>query len=320
MGIFLCLSFPLSSCLAEAAENDFPSWLNELKEEAVREGVPVAVVSEALDGITLREEVITRDRNQPEFKLSFKKYMDRVVSERRVQKGLRMMAVHRQLLNEVAGLYKVQPRFLVAFWGIETDYGRVLGDYSVVQSLVTLAFDPRRSGYFRKELLHSLHILGEGQVPLPKLTGSWAGAIGGLQFMPSVYRKYAVDHDGDGVRDVWRDPGDMFASGASYLASSGWQVGQTWGREVYLPDDFDKSLVGHKTRLKLAEWQELGVRRYYGRRDLPVRDMYASLVIPEQKLGRAFLVYDNFEVILKWNRSDFFGLAVGILADRIKEE
>ncbi|MEN8143181.1 MAG: lytic murein transglycosylase, partial [Thermodesulfobacteriota bacterium] len=315
-----CLTISLSANFSEAAENDFPSWLTALKEEAVREGVPVAIVSEALDGITLREEVISRDRNQPEFKLSFKEYLGRVVSERRVQKGLRMMAVHRQLLDEVAGVYKVQPRFLVALWGVETDFGRILGDYPVVQSLVTLAFDPRRSGYFRKELLHSLHILGEGQVPLSRLTGSWAGAIGGLQFMPSVYRKFAVDHDGDGASDVWRDPGDMFASGASYLAGSGWQAGQTWGREVYLPDDFDESLAGHKIKLKLAEWQALGVRRYYGRRDLPVRDMSASLIIPEKRSGRAFLVYDNFEVILKWNRSDFFGLAVGILADRIREE
>ena len=314
----MCFFFSLLSGLCGAADKDFSSWLNELKHEAIRGGVPAEIVDEALDGIVLREEVIKKDRNQPEFKLSFEKYLERVVSEKRVQKGLKMMTIHRQLLDEVAGLYKVQPRFLVAFWGVETDYGRILGDYPVVQSLVTLAFDPRRSDYFRKELLDSLRILGDGQVPLARLTGSWAGAIGGLQFMPSVYRKYAVDHDGNGVSDVWRDPGDMFASGASYLAGSGWQDHQTWGREVYLPDGFDMSLAGHKTKLKLARWQELGVRRYYGRRNLPMRDMTASLIIPEQKSGRAFLVYDNFEVILKWNRSDFFGLAVGILADRIK--
>lgn len=318
--VFLWLLLLLPPSLSGAAENDFSSWLQELKEEAVREGVPASVVAEALDGISLREEVVSRDRNQPEFKLSFEDYLGKVVSERRVRKGIRMMALHRELLNDVAELYHVQPRFLVALWGIETDYGRVLGDHSVVQSLVTLAFDPRRSSYFRKELLHSLHILGKGQVHLSRLNGSWAGAIGGLQFMPSVYRRYAVDHNGDGVSDIWNNPGDMFASGASYLAGSGWQAGQIWGREVYLPEDFDMSLAGHKTKLKLARWQELGVRRYYGRRNLPVRDMNASLIVPEQESGRAFLVYDNFEVILKWNRSDSFGLAVGILADRIKEE
>ncbi len=315
----MCLVLIFLSGVSGAAENDFSLWLNELKHEAIREGISAEVLDEALGGITLQAEVIKRDRNQPEFKLSFEKYLERVVSEKRVQKGLKMMAVHRQLLNEVSGLYKVQPRFLVAFWGVETDFGRILGDYPVVQSLVTLAFDPRRSGYFRKELIDSLHILGDGQVPLAGFTGSWAGAIGGLQFMPSVYRKYAVDQDGNGISDVWRDPGDMFASGANYLAGSGWQDHQTWGREVYLPDGFDMSLVGHKTKLKLSKWQELGVRRYYGRRDLPERDMTASLIIPEQGSGRAFLVYDNFEVILKWNRSDFFGLAVGILSDRIKE-
>ncbi|MEN8135088.1 MAG: lytic murein transglycosylase [Thermodesulfobacteriota bacterium] len=303
--------------LAAESGQDFGRWLVELKEEAISEGVPASIVEEALAGIELREEVLKRDRNQPEFKLTLAGYLKRIVSKPRVAKGRRMLAEHRQLLDEIAARYRVQPRFLVAFWGIESDYGRVLGDFPVMQSLVTLAFDPRRGNYFRKELLLSLHVLADGMVPLERLKGSWAGAIGGLQFMPSIYRQYAVDYNGDGISDIWRDPADMFAAGANYLSGSGWRFDQTWGREVALPSNFDLSLIGHKNSLTLAEWQGLGVRRFYGNRDLPKREMTAALLIPDRDNGRAFLVYDNFRIILKWNRSDFFALAVGMLADRI---
>ncbi|MCK4839531.1 MAG: lytic murein transglycosylase, partial [Desulfobulbaceae bacterium] len=305
--------------LLQAGEgsHDFGSWLAEFKKEAISEGIPVSVVERALAGVELREEVLKKDRNQPEFKLTMGNYLDRIVSEQRVAKGRRMLAEHRPLLEEIADRYQIQPRFLLAFWGIESDYGRVLGDFPVIQSLVTLAFDPRRGNYFRKELLLSLHILADGLAPLERLQGSWAGAIGGLQFMPSVYRKYAVDYNDDGISDIWRNPADMFASGANYLTGSGWQFDQTWGREVALPDNFDPGLLGHKNSLTLAEWQELGVRRLYGKRDLPKREMSASLIIPDPDSGRAFLVYDNFRIILKWNRSNLFAIAVGMLADRI---
>ena len=302
---------------AEEAVLDFNSWLVGLKKEAVSQGIPVSIVDNALAGVTLREEVIKLDRNQPEFKLTLEGYLERIVSEQRVAKGRKMLIEHQLLLDEIAARYQVQPRFLLAFWGIESDYGRVLGDFSVIQSLVNLAFDTRRGEYFRKELLLALHILADGKVALERLQGSWAGAIGGLQFMPSVYRKYALDYNGDGLSDVWNNPADMFASGANYLSKSGWSFDQTWGREVVLPDDFDQKLLGHKNILTLAQWQELGVRRLYGGRDLPKREMSASLIIPDLDSSRAFLVYENFQKILKWNRSDLFAIAVGVLADRI---
>jgi membrane-bound lytic murein transglycosylase B len=302
---------------AEQVGEDFELWLAELKKEALAEGVPAVIVEEALAGVKLREEVIKRDRSQPEFKLTLASYLGRIVSEQRVAKGRRMLAENRRLLDEIGGRFGVQPRFLVALWGIESDYGRVLGGFPVIQSLVTLAYDPRRGSYFRRELLHSLHILAEELASLENLNGSWAGAIGGLQFMPSIYRKYAVDHNGDGKSDIWREPGDMFATGANYLAASGWRGDRTWGREVLLPVDFDMDLVGHETRLSLVEWQKLGVRRLYGRRDLPKLEMDASLIIPDRDSGRAFLVYENFRIILKWNRSDLFAIAVGTLADRL---
>jgi membrane-bound lytic murein transglycosylase B len=312
--LVLLLGPPL---VAGAAERDFGAWLAELKQEAISEGVPAAVVEEALAGVKLREEVLTHDRNQPESKLSLAGYLGRIVTETRVAKGRQMLTEHRQLLAEIAARYRVQPRFLLALWGIESDYGRVLGGFPVIQSLVTLAFDPRRGGYFRKELLLTLHILADGQAPLARLQGSWAGAIGGLQFMPSIYRRYGVDYNGDGFTDIWGDPADMLASGANYLAAGGWRFDQTWGREVLAPAGFDPALLGHQHRLPLARWQELGIRRLHGGRDLPARDMTASLIIPDPDSGRAFLVYDNFRLILRWNRSDLFALAVGMLADRI---
>jgi membrane-bound lytic murein transglycosylase B len=303
--------------LKAAESDDFGAWLVALKAEAIGDGVPVSVVEKAFAGVELRADVLKRDRNQPEAKLGLASYLARIVSEQRVAKGRRMMNEHRQLLEELAARYNVQPRFLVALWGVETDYGRVFGDFPVIHSMVTLAFDPRRSSYFRRELLHALHVVGDGLASLEQMKGSWAGALGGMQFMPSIFRRYAVDNNGDGRIDIWHDPGDMLASGANYLAAGGWRNDQTWGREVRLPRDLDMQLVGHQTRLTLSEWQELGVRRYYGNRPLPRREMSASLIIPDREDGRAFLVYDNFRIILKWNRSDLFALSVGILADRI---
>lgn len=296
---------------------DFAQWLIELKQEAIGEGIPAAVVDGALAGVELREEVLTRDRNQPEVKLTLTAYLQRIVSEQRVAKGRKMLVEYRPLLNAIADRYQVQPRFLLAFWGIESDYGRVLGNFPVIQSLVTLAYDPRRGNYFRKELLLALHVLADGLAPLDSLKGSWAGAVGGLQFMPSVYRKYAVDYNGDGGCDIWHDPADMFASGANFLRGIGWRFDQTWGREVVLPANFDLELLGRNNSRSLVQWQELGVRRFHGRRDLPKSDLHAALIIPDRVSGRAFLVYDNFRAILKWNRSDSFGIAVGLLADRI---
>jgi membrane-bound lytic murein transglycosylase B len=316
LGLVLVL-LPGPLLAAVAADRDFEGWLADLKKEAISEGVPAAIVAEALDGVKLREEVLSHDRNQPESKLTLAGYLDRIVSEARVAKGRRLLAEHRPLLEEIAARYRVQPPFLLALWGIESDYGRVLGNFPIIQSLVTLAFDPRRGGYFRKELLLTLHILADGQAPPARLRGSWAGAIGGLQFMPSIYRRYGVDYNGDGFIDIWAEPADMLASGANYLAAGGWRFDQTWGREVTLPTGFDKALLGHKIRLPLAKWQELGVRRLHGGRDLPARDMTASVIIPDPDSGRAFLVYDNFRLILRWNRSDLFAIAVGMLADRI---
>jgi membrane-bound lytic murein transglycosylase B len=258
--------------------------------------------------------ILELDRKQPEFTLTFDEYIGRVVSQARIDRGRQLIAENKALLEQVASRYPVQPRFVVALWGIESDFGRLMGTYSVVAALATLAFDGRRSAYFRRELMDALRILEDGHVAPTAMKGSWAGAMGQSQFMPSSFVRFAVDFDGDGKRDIWGTRADVFASAANYLSRSGWQMDQTWGREVRLPGDFDSGLVGHAVRKPLAEWQQLGVRRADGGA-LPTRDVSASMLRPGGGRGPAFLVYENFRVILKWNRSDYFGLAVGRLAD-----
>ncbi len=204
----------------------------------------------------------------------------------------------------------------MALWGIETNYGEHSGSFPVIQSLVTLAYDERRGPYFRRELFDALRVLDAGHIPLERMKGSWAGAMGQCQFMPSSFRRFAVDAEGNHRIDIWDSVPDVLASTANYLASAGWKDDQTWGRPVRLPKNFDFSLAGLDTRLPLSRWQALGVRRSNGRA-LPRRNLEASLIAPEGPEGPAYLVYDNFRVLLAWNRSKSFAVAVGTLADRV---
>lgn len=294
----------------------FDRWLAGVREEALTRGIKAATLDSALVGIKPIPRVIELDRKQPEFTLTFKQYMERMVPDARVEKGRQKLHQHRALLEAIGAKYGVQPRFIVAFWGIETDFGRVTGGFPVIEALATLAYDGRRSAYFRKELLFALEIVDAGHIPAKGMVGSWAGAMGQTQFMPSSFRSFAVDYDGDGRIDLWNNVGDVFASAANYLARSGWRKDQTWGRPVRLPPGFDAELVGTQTSKTLDEWQRLGVRRLDGG-DLPKRDLKASVVLAEAPNGPAFLVYNNYQTILKWNRSVFFAVAVGHLADRI---
>jgi membrane-bound lytic murein transglycosylase B len=260
--------------------------------------------------------VVEHDRKQPEVTQTFSEYMARRVTAALVAEGRKALRQHRALLEAVRRAYGVQPRFIVALWGVETRYGRYGGGYPVIASLVTLAYDARRARYFRRELLDALQILDAGHITPERMKGSWAGAMGQNQFMPSSFVRYAVDFDGDGRRDIWTTLADVFASSANYLANAGWRGDQTWGREVRLPAGFDLGLVGHGVRKRLSEWQRLGVRRANGG-DLPRRDLLASVIMPGGPEGPAFVVYDKYRAILKWKRSDYFGMSVGRLADLI---
>lgn len=299
---------------ALAAEG-FAGFLDGVRSEARARGLEEATISSALDGLAPIERVVELDRRQPEFTLTFDQYMRRVVSAQRVEKGRARLAEHRGILDRVARAYRVQPRFIVALWGIETDFGRVRGSFPIIAALATLAHDGRRSRYFRKELFNALTIIDQGHISARAMIGSWAGAMGQNQFMPSSFLRYAVDHDGDGRRDIWTNRADVFASTANYLREVGWRDDQTWGRPVRLPSGFDPELLGLKTRKGLAAWQDLGVRRADGT-DLPGRNLAASILRPGED-GPPFAVYDNYRAILKWNRSHLFAVAVGSLADRI---
>ena len=316
---FLCvfllcvLMMPSSRVVAQMP---FAQWLTEFRQEALNSGVSAATFDDAFEGVQPKPRVVELDRSQPEFKLTLDQYVGRVVPQRRIDIGRRKLAEHTALLNKVSAKYGVQPRFIVAFWGIETDFGRLTGGFYVIEALATLAYDGRRSAFFRKQLLDALLILDEGHIARDQMTGSWAGAMGQAQFMPSTFRAYAVDFDGDKRIDLWNSKADVFASAANYLSQVGWRDDQTWGREVLLPKGFNGSHVGRKNRQPLAQWQSLGVRRLNGQA-LPTRSLDAGLIQPDGPGSRAFLVYRNFDSILNWNRSERFGVAVGTLADAV---
>ena len=314
---FVALISVLLLFAVPGSAEDFQVWLGKLRVEAEGKGISQSVLDEALAGIQPIPRVIELDRRQPEFTLTFTQYRDRVVPQSRIKKGRVKYQENRDLLEEIGGKIGVQPRFIVALWGIETDFGRVTGGFKVIPALATLAHDGRRSAFFRKELLNALQILHEGHIAPKEMMGSWAGAMGQSQFMPSSFLAHAVDYDGDGRRDIWTTRPDVFASAANYLAKSGWRADQTWGREVKLPRDFDFALADLKVRKPIGGWQVLGVRRPDGG-DLPTRQLSASIVLPEKgKMSPAYLVYNNYRTTLRWNRSTYFALAVGLLSDGI---
>ena len=303
----------------EAPKVAFDVWLADLREEALKKGITEETFNAALSTARPISRIIELDRNQPEFKLTFRQYLTRTVPKSRVDTGRRLLRENKEILEKVSAEFKVQPRFLVAFWGIESDFGRITGGFSVPHALATLAYDGRRAQFFRDELMNALQILDEKHITPNQMKGSWAGAMGQTQFMPSSFLRFAVDFNKDGRRDIWQSRSDVFASAANYLSSSGWQGDQTWGRAVKLPADFDASLISLDIQKDLAEWQDLGVRRGDGT-DLPVADLKASLVSPGDDITDVFIVYDNYRTTLKWNRSTYFALAVGHLADRIGQQ
>jgi len=310
------LSLGLASASAQEAQKDFATFVRELEADAVSRGIRAETAATALANVQHIDKVIELDRKQPEFTFTLQQYLDRVVSPQKIEKGRRMMAENRELLAEIEKRYGVPAKYFVALWGIETDYGRVTGGYHIVSSLATLAYDGRRSNYFRGELMDALKIVDEGHIKADVMIGSWAGAMGQCQFMPSSFLKFAEDWNGDGRRDIWTTRGDVLASAANYLARSGWQEDQTWGRAVKLPANFSDRLIGMEQKRAVTEWGKLGVKAANGK-PLPKSSVEGSIIRPENGNGAAFLVYDNFRVFMKWNRSTSFALAAGHLAERI---
>ena len=319
LGALLIAAIGLWAPPLSAQESDFQTWLQEFRTEAMQRGFKPAIIDAALTDVEPIPRIIELDRKQPEGTLTYAQYLQRVLPESRVQRGRALFRQHRDLLKQVESKYGVPAPVIVALWGVESDFGRRTGGFSIISALATLAYDGRRSAYFRKELLNAIQILDEGHIAPDQMTGSWAGAMGQCQFMPSSFLSRAVDHNGDNRRDIWTTLDDVFASAANYLAKAGWNKGQRWGREVKLPKTFDTSLASLKTEKTLADWQQLGIRRINGR-NLPTANFKASVVLPSDSKKPAYLVYNNYRVFLKWNRSTYFALAVGQLANRIGNE
>jgi membrane-bound lytic murein transglycosylase B len=299
-----------------ANQPNFADWLEAFAVEARESGISQSTLDASLTNVERIPAVIELDRRQPEKSGDFCGYINARLTETRIARGRSLLKEHQSLLNRVSARYGVPPRFVVALWGLESNFGEYQGDYPVIDALATLAYDERRGPLFRKQLLAALRIVDEGHQSPAGLKGSWAGAMGQVQLMPTTFLGYAVDYDGDGRKDIWSSLPDAFASAASYLDSAGWRTGQTWGREVRLPASLiaDRKALG--SRRSLTDWRGAGVMRIDGGA-LPGVGMRGKIVLPAAKSPDAFLVYANFETIQRWNHSIFFAISVGALADEI---
>jgi len=299
---------------AETQNAQFHDWLRGFRQEALAAGVGPATFDRAFADVEPIQHIVELDHAQLESKLKFHDYVARLASPTR-RAGVRaQLQENRALLDQVGRRFGVQPRFIVALWGIETDFGQSPGDYPIIAALATLAFEGRRAALFRRELIAALRIVERYGVDPGRMRGSWAGAMGQSQFMPSSYLDYAVSFDGNGTPDIWTRRADVFASIANYLARLGWQSSESWGRYVRAPAGLPGAEIGLGAAHSLAEWRQLGVRRSDGG-PLPVSSLTASLLLPEGPGGPALLVYDNFRTLLKWNNSSAFATSVGLLAD-----
>lgn len=312
--IRLLIGFLLSVSTFVFAD-DFNQFLDTLRAKASTKGISTITLDKAFNGLTPNPKVLELDRNQAEFTLNFWHYLNSRVSDNRLEKGKKAFSNNQDLLNKTYQKYGVHPAILVAFWGLETNYGRNTGEMSLIRSLATLSFDKRRRDFFTKELLVLLKLIDEKKLPI-NAQGSWAGAMGNTQFIPSNVAKYGVDADRDGHLDLWNSKADIFASSANFLTHIGWHNGEKWGQEVSLPDDFDYSLANLSIKKTVNMWQELGVRTAFGT-NLPRSKLSASLILPMGFKGPGFLVYRNFRAILRWNHSILYALSVGHLADRL---
>jgi len=298
------------------AEIGFDSFLDGVRAEARRAGISQPTLTRALGGIRPNTRVIELDRRQAEGGLAWEDYRDRImVSPTRIANGQRAYAENLATLRQIEQRYRVSPSVIVAIWGVETNFGGNTGGFNVIEALATLAWEGRRASYFRAELLAALKVLDEGHVPVERMQGSWAGAMGQPQFMPSNFHRLAVDFDGDGRRDIWTNRADALASIGHYFQRSGWREGEPWGREVLPPPGTNPFTVDTESRRPLRDFARLGYRAKDGAA-LPNAEIESALVLPSRGAGQLFLGHHNLRVIRRYNSPVNYGLAVGLLSDR----
>ncbi|MGB4072291.1 lytic murein transglycosylase [Pseudomonas sp.] len=293
----------------------FEEWRSLLRSDAIAAGIDAELFDRAFAGITLDPKVVSSDNSQPEFTRPVWEYIDGAVSVTRIAQGRLLKAQHRPTLKAIRSTYAVDHEVLIAIWGMESNFGSNIGSHNVIRSLATLAYDGRRQAFWRSQLLAALQILQAGDSTVQGLIGSWAGAMGQTQFMPTTFNQHAVDFDGDGRRDLWRSAPDALASAAHYLQASGWENGQPWGFEVNLPQGFDYALADPEVRRSLAQWRTLGVNPATAV-DANQQSL-ATLFLPAGHRGPAFLLLNNFRSILKYNNSTSYALAIGLLSDAL---
>lgn len=295
----------------------FAEWQSTFRAQALGAGIRPDIFDTAFAGVTPDMSVVKADRSQPEFSRPVWEYLDGAMSAVRVRKGQALLAQYADVLQQIEQRYGVDRQALVAVWGMESNFGQYQGTQSVIRSLATLAYEGRRPQFAQDQLIAALQILQHGDIDASSMLGSWAGAMGQTQFIPTTYNTHAVDFDGDGRRDIWNTPSDALASTAHYLQSSGWQKGQPWGFEVQLAQGFDYALADASTRKSIGDWQQLGLKLPNGSA-LPANllQQQAALLLPAGYKGPAFLVMDNFRAILKYNNSSSYALAIGLLSER----
>lgn len=309
------VSLSLMSSWVSANPQQWSSWVAEVRQEALKQGIRPEVFDAAFADIHEPSQKIKHfQKIQPEHRITYSKYLKTRVDAYRLAQGRKQYKKYQPLLDKIGQEYGVDPCFIVSFWGMETSYGTYMGDFPSVKALATLAYDSTRQPFFRKELFLALHILNEGHVSLKEFKGEWAGASGQPQFLPSSFYRYAVDYDQDGRKNIWSSQPDVFASIANYMKKNGWQTGEPWAIQVRLPSSFDDQLIGKTIIKPVSEWQALGVRTLDGQ-PLPYSQLKASLVHPNE--GPVFLAFPNYKMILKYNNSIYYAGAVGYLADHV---
>ena len=294
----------------------FQRWIEGFRRRALSAGIRPAVFDQSFQGVRYNSDVVARDRNQSEFTKQIWEYLDSAVSDTRVKNGRAALRKHRNVLGQIEARYGVEAEVVAAVWGLESAYGSFRGDTPIIEALATLAYDGRRGRFFESQLIAALKIIQSGDIPPSRMTGSWAGAMGHTQFIPTSYLAYAQDFRGDGRRDIWSDdPTDALASTAHYLSSFGWTKGHPWGVEVKLPNGFNYALTGERVKKSVGEWMALGVRDAKGDR-VPEYGR-ASVLLPAGAQGAAFMIFNNFHVIERYNTADAYVIGVGHLSDRI---
>jgi membrane-bound lytic murein transglycosylase B len=298
-----------------AFAEDFHSWLANVRSEARAAGISDRIVNEALpDTLEPDERILRLDRKQPEGGLTFERYKNNVITKYRLIEGRRKVAEYKTLLHKVGASYGVEPSYIAALWGIETNFGAYTGGFETIPALVTLSYEGRRGQFFKEELFKALRMVDQGKVKLHEMRGSWAGAMGQCQFMPTSFEKYAQDFDKDGKSDIWNTKADVFASTAAYLSMSGWKKGEPWGVHISLPKNFNPNMIGPKVQKSAEFWRSQGLK-------VPATFASGEMLSVIQSGGegyKSYIVGDNYRILLKWNTSTYFATAVGLLADQLK--